>query len=41
MKKDINFLNKYKHKIISNKNYNKFIGSYPRKKKSNYVPWSF
>jgi rfaE bifunctional protein kinase chain/domain/rfaE bifunctional protein nucleotidyltransferase chain/domain len=33
MKKDINFLNKYKHKIISNKNYNKFIGSYPRKKK--------
>ena len=23
MKRDINFLNKYKHKIISNKNYNK------------------
>ena len=33
MKKDISFLKKYKHKIINSKNYKKFIGSFPRKKK--------
>jgi len=33
MKKEINFLKKYEYKIITSKNYKKFIGSFPRKKK--------
>ena len=33
MKENSNFLEKYAHKIINNKNFKRFVGSFPRKKK--------